>query len=170
MPVRTALAGAQTVGGTATSAYANSVAGGRIGYAETSTAQAVSAETDLTGLAVTVTIGANRAIRIEAHVPVGGYGAGTSGERGYVRIKEGTTEFSGDAVIENISSGIIINGTAKPSAISGHVDFPTPTAGAHTYKLTLQGLSTANANTSATTCPATTRPCYIAVYDDGPSF
>lgn len=170
MAARVTPAGNQVDGQPIPTAFGNGVAGGRIGYNSTTTAQAVSVETDLTTLSVTVTVNANRCIRVEGYVPIGGFGAGSADERSYVRIKEGSTEMTGDAVFERISSGSLINGVARPCAISGTSNFATPTAGSHTYKLTLEGLTTANATTAATTAPATTRPAWIAVWDDGPAF
>jgi hypothetical protein len=127
MPSRTAQAGLQTTGGAATSTYANSVAGGMIGYASTTTAQGVgAAETTLTGLSIAVTVNANRKIRIEGYVPIGGYGTGTVGERSYVRIKENVTEFTGAAVSEQVQNGSFIAGVARPCAISGLGNMPAP--------------------------------------------
>jgi hypothetical protein len=172
MPSRTAQAGLQTTGGAATSTYANSVAGGMIGYASTTTAQGVgAAETTLTGLSIAVTVNANRKIRIEGYVPIGGYGTGTAGERSYVRIKENVTEFTGAAVSEQVQNGSFIAGVARPCAISGIGNMPGPlVAGNHTFYLSLEGLSTSNTSVAATTAPATTRPAWIAVFDDGPAF
>ena len=169
MPSRTTPGGLQTAGTPIPVSFGNGVAGGWIGYNSTATAQSVSTETDLTNLSVQVTVNASRRILIVGYVPIGGYGAGSADERSYVRIKEGSTEFSGDAVWERISSGSLINGVAKPMALSGVGNFATPSAGIHTYKLSLECLTTANATTAGTTAPASTRPAWIAVFDVGPA-
>ena len=171
MPSRTTPSGLQAAGGVASAAgFANGIAGGLIGYNSTTSAQSVATETDLTNLSIQVTVNANRKILIVGYVPIGGFGTGAADERSIVRIKEGITELNQDAVTERLSNGSFITGVAKPMALSGTGNFSTPSAGLHTYKLSLEGLTTSNTTTACTTAPATTRPAWIAVLDVGPAF
>jgi hypothetical protein len=170
VPSRTASTGLQDPGEVATAVgFANSVMGGWIGYNSTTTAQSTATETDLTNLSIQVTVNANRRILIIGYVPIGGFGTGAADERSIVRIKEGITELNQDAVTERLSNGAFITGVAKPMALSGTGNFGTPGAGLHTWKLSLEGLTTSNTTTACTTAPAATRPAWIAVFDVGPA-
>jgi hypothetical protein len=170
MPSRTTAVGNFNSGDVLTDSHVDSLPGGWLGYASTTAAQSVgSAEGDLAGLAVTVTVNANRKLRITGYVPIGGFGAGTADERAIVRIKEGTTEFNQDAVVERMSGGTQIQGVANPVAVSGIGAFAIPAAGPHTYKLSLEGLSTGGASTATTTAPSPQRPAWILVEDIGPA-
>lgn len=130
-------------------------AGGQLGYAEVTANQTgITSETDLTGLSVAVTVGANRRIKItgQGHVT-----PQTSVGTCVGRIKEGATNLGrwagadGGTPIGNSSLEI-------GSAIL------TPSAGSHTYKLTLQKFTGGN---TVDLTAATGLPAFILVEDIG---
>lgn len=128
-----------------------------LGVLGTATATAnqggITAEVDLTGLSVAVTAGSARRLRIDVAVKAQ---SGISGDRLVGTIKEGTTEL-----------GQFMDFYLPAANVAGWgVGFAevTPTAGAHTYKATLQRFSgTGTANTIATASV----PARITVTDIG---
>lgn len=154
MAVRTAWNPA--VGDVITEANLEKLPGGWIGYAEVSANQAsISTETDLTGLSVTVTVGDSRRIRITG--------------RGIVSrtVADGVT-------LGQIKESTTVLGRWCQHSPSATTEFGnemgfcviTPSAGSHTYKLTLQrntgtGTVTLNAGTGS--------EASITVEDIGPA-
>ena len=155
MPVRTAYAGAAVTGEVLTAAKVNGLPGGWIGYAEVTADQGgITTEADLTGLTVTVTVGASRRLRIEVCTSVLSAAAADSGA---VSIKEGTTQFATRALV--FGKANTLEGLTCSAVI-------TPAAGAHTYKATFvrtTGSGTLIAGASAS------QPAYIFVEDVGPA-
>lgn len=98
-----------------------------IGYAEVTANQAgITTETDLTGLAVTVVVPAGgRRMKITACVRVN---VNTAGAETVVRIKEGATY---------MNAGQLTCGSSARGYRLFAMDISTPTAGTHTYKLSL---------------------------------
>lgn len=100
---------------------------GTLGYAQVTANQGtITTEQDLTGLTVTVTVVAGDRIRITAHVRVAATGGASDIPE--LRIKEGTTILALDRC--HFSTASIL------STLHGEVVL-SPTAGAHTYKLSL---------------------------------
>ena len=99
---------------------------GQIGYAQVIANQTgITVVTDLTGLSVTVSVGAGRAIKISCQI----IHSGTVADgRSQIGIKEGVTTLQ----LANFQRTSITGNTAVSSIII------TPTAGIHTYKLTQQ--------------------------------
>lgn len=157
MVSRTAQPGLQTTGGVASSLYANSVAGGWIGYVEKTDVQGpgFASETAVAGLTVTVTVNSSRRIEVRAYV----IGAGnTAGDLWAVLIKEGSTQLQIDRQINTIGNSATSQMTFRPSVIL------TPSAGSHTYFLTMtQSVATGN----ATVRGSATQPNWIMVVDLG---
>lgn len=122
------------------------------GYAQVTASQTpITAEVDLTGLTVTVTTVASRRYRITACVSV----AGTDTNTLAVAIKEGATK------LQDVS--ITLGATAQQDTLSGFVVL-TPSAGAHTYKLTMR--RAIGAGTSTMFAAADT-PAFILIEDIG---
>lgn len=129
---------------------------GWLGYAEVTASQAgISTETDLTSLTVTVTVAASRKIRITGHglvTPTSASGIYT----GY--IKESTTKLGrwagGGGATANFSqlheSAVIVT---------------SPSAGSHTYKLSLECTAAGTASLTAAAGAA----AFILVEDLGHS-
>lgn len=90
---------------------------------------AISGETALTGLSVTVTVTTGRRIRVSAYVPVFHNPGAASLSQDQLFIKEGATYLQSD--IANTAAATSRNGAFKP-----WVEL-TPTAGSHTYFLSL---------------------------------
>jgi hypothetical protein len=168
MAVRTAYAGTALTGDVYSAANHARMPGGWIGYAEVTANQAIQdadsggLETDLTGLSVAVTVGSNRRVRITGHAslqlddPLGNPSV-------IGRIREGATQRGVWADWDlNAASGLIFD-RARFSFEGGIV--LTPTAGAHTYKLTLQALAGADILLAA----AAGAPAWILVEDLGPA-
>lgn len=125
--------------------------GGTLGYAQAVASQLSigTTITDLTSLSVAVTVGESRRIRVSFSVPAQ---QKTSAGLMEVRIMEGATqlqrhlEHAGTAEFRSMVNSVIL----------------TPTAGAHTYKLS----AATSANTLDMIAGATT-PAYILVEDIG---
>lgn len=154
MPVRTPWD--PVTGDVMTEARLDTLPRGWLGYAEVTAAQTLTntaVETDMTGLTVTVTVGTNRRIRISAQ----GVLSRTVADGVTVgRIKEGGTELNRWA--QHSPSATTEFDNATGAAVL------TPTAGSHTYKLTLQRFSgTGNVTLNA----AATNPAFILVEDIG---
>lgn len=116
----------------------NSLPGGWIGHITRNTdSSLVTAETDLTGVTVAVTANSNRRIKISFDT---GYACSSgSGNRIGIRIKEGST------VLKWRLFAAATNGT---EAASFWV-IVTPTAGAHTYKVSIQAQDAGSVQTKA---------------------
>lgn len=140
MASRTAWTPGATVGEVFSAADAKSIPGGWIGYAEVTANQTLTntaVETDLTGLSVTVTVGASRKIRIRAQ----GIVSRTVADGVTIgRIKEGSTEL-GRWSQHAPSAATEFDAAAGDAVSSPGGVFATPSAGSHTYKLTLQRFS-----------------------------
>jgi hypothetical protein len=130
---------------------------GQLGYAQVTANQAtITTEVALTGLSVTVTVGANRSIRIVGSIR---FGATNIDNAAILRIKEGSTTLQ---IAEDVASRISsqVNTSLERSVIL------TPSAGAHTYLLSLaQSVGTGSVNLNA----GTTNPAFILVEDIGPA-
>lgn len=152
MSVRTAYAGTVADGDVYTASNHSRMPGGWIGYAEVTANQTgITAETDLTGLTVTVTVNTSRRIMVSAFVQVTRTVADGSTN---LFIKEGAAHLQeADPDAE----------TLWPVAVSVVL---TPSAGSHTYKLALaRGTGTGTVGITADTG----RPNYIYVTDVGPA-
>lgn len=159
MAVRTAWTPIAVSGELVEQADIRSIGGGAIGYAKTESNQNVATATitDLTNLSVAVTVGESRLIRLSASCLLS-RSVADGVTVGYFR--EGTTEFGRW-------------GQHSPSAAtefdwcSGWCLVVAPTAGTHTYKLSMNratgtGNSTLNASAGAA--------AWLLVEDIGPSF
>lgn len=127
---------------------------GALGVATvTSNQTGVTTEVDLTGMTVTVTVGAGRRIRISFTtllIPAGAVNTTAS-----VTIKEGATVLR--------ECFFLMNNVSAPVTATDSVVL-TPSSGSHTYKLTL---SRAVGAGSVETNAQSTRPAYILVEDIG---
>ena len=131
-----------------------SAPGGCLAYAErTSNQGSITAEADLTGLSVTVDIPANRRIRISATIEAQSTQAADVAR---LRIKEGSTA---------LQTGNFRLGTSGTpfSCSKDHVFVPS--AGEHTYKLSLERVGSGTVTMSA----ASGRAAFIMVEDLGPA-
>lgn len=138
-----------------TEARLDTLARGWLGYAEVTANQtiAVGTETDLTGLTLTLTLDANRKIKITGH---GLFNRSVADGISIARIKEGATELA--RFSQHSPSAATEFDQAEGAAVIA------PAAGAHTYKLTLQRFSgTGNAVLNAAVGSA----AFILVEDIG---
>lgn len=126
---------------------------GELGYAQVTADQAsISSLVDLTNLSVTVTVGAERRVRITAQARINNDGtAGTV--LGYIR--ESSTVLNLFAVNSVIASGFTL-------AHGSHI--LTPSAGSHTYKLSAEKAGSGSFTLDADA----TYPAFILVEDIGP--
>ncbi len=127
---------------------------GTLGYAEVTANQGgITSETDLTGLSVTVTVAANRRVRITAKTECA---SNNANDVAAFRIKEGAStleERTGPVMpLANVSVGVDTSVAV------------TPSAGAHTYKLSLARAVGAG---TLTMSAFATRKAYILVEDIG---
>lgn len=154
MPVRTAYVGTEAVGDVLTKANFDKLPGGWIGYAESSSTQTgITTEVDVTGCSVTVTVNANRRIRITGRVNTGA--SSVNDVNVYILIKESTTEVGRIAGMHSL--------TGRELTLYGSCVL-TPTPGAHTYKLTIQATGG-----SVATQNITNALNFILVEDLGPA-
>lgn len=124
-----------------------------LGYAQVTANQTgITAETDLTGLTTTVTVGSSRRVRITGYV---GFQKVTNTGIAALRIKESTTQLQ-DTFLDNLIANQV--GYLCSSVVL------TPSAGSHTYKLALAA-STATVSMTA----SATAPSFILVEDIGPA-
>lgn len=128
------------------------VAGGVLGYAQAVSDQTgITTETDLTTLSVTVTVGASRRIRVSSQLSP--YST-VAGDSVWGRIKEGATTLQ-------FSQATMNGAQAESTTITAIV---SPSAGAHTYKVSL----TRQGGTGSVTSQASsTAPAFICVEDVG---
>lgn len=152
MPVRTGYPGTHNAGDVLTSANFTKLPGGWIGYAEVTANQTgITTVTDLTGLSVAVTAGTNRRLKITGSIRV----TRTVAD-GYTTlyIRESST---------NLNFGVTLS-TLDFFCVAMAVI--TPTAGSHTYKLSLERTTgTGTVGIAA----AAANPNFILVEDIGPS-
>jgi hypothetical protein len=136
---------------TPTPAPSSGAPGSTLNYAEVVANQGTfTAETDLTGLAVTVTVPAGRRIRVSASTLM--LSSVLTDEVGLI-IKEGGTTLRGQQQIANAGSGA---NSFEPSVVL------TPSAGTHTYKLVGRR---ANGTGNVTMYASATNPAFILVED-----
>lgn len=135
---------------------ANNLPWGRLGHAEVSTNQgSITTETDLTNLAVAVTVGSGRYIRITAYVHLE---SSVSGDNISLFIKEGSTYHhlhQKTHAVAGLSSGSYASCILAPSS------------GSHTYKLSA-GRSY-GATGTITLAATSDREAFILVEDIGPA-
>lgn len=138
---------------TATPATASGAPSSTLGYAEVTANQTgITTETDITGLSTTVTVSAGRRIRITGYTIIASSVA-TDSIR--TSIKEGATLLNFSEIKADASGG----GSGQVASVSVVI---SPSAGAHTYKLTLQRVSGTG---SVQTIAGSTFPNYILVED-----
>jgi hypothetical protein len=126
---------------------------GKLGYAEiTGNQGSITTEVALTGLTKTVTVGSGRSVRITASVNVAPSDTTTGAK---LRIKEGTTTLrqlgmprQDAAVVDTIEGSIVVD----------------PSAGDHTYHLTLEADRSGGGSLTAYGNPG---PSFILVEDIG---
>lgn len=132
----------------------NKMPNGLIGYATTTSTQTgISSVTDLTSLSVTVTANTSRLFKITAYVVVFQQ---TSTGTVTLSIKESATTLGAGQKAVVASNAAIMHVTTLVTA---------PSAGSHTYKLTL-ATSAGTVDTSSSAA----QPAWIMVEDVGPSF
>jgi hypothetical protein len=130
---------------------------GVLGYAEVTANQTgITTEADLTGLSVSVTVAAGRRIRVTGQVR---YGGTTSDDVATLRIKEGTISIQTAQLLVSRATG-----QANPTLTTAVV--LTPSAGSHTYKLSLERpIGTGNMQLVA----SSNSPAFILVEDIDPA-
>lgn len=122
-----------------------------LAYAEVTANQgSITTEVDLTSLTVTVTVPAGRRIRLSGFCRAAS--AGASGDRAEFRIKEGAT------VLQISDTGVDV-ATATYGCFVEVIILPT--AGTHTYKLSLERFGTGTITMNA----GATFPAYIMAED-----
>lgn len=151
---RDSWSGTVSAGDVITAANLNNVAGGWIGLGVTTSDQTgITSETDLTDLAVTINTEGNRVLLFSFVTRV----ARTVNDgQTIVRFKESTT---------TLQSAVLTPASASAGDTVSAFYFASPSAGSHTYKLTLQQSS--GTGTSGITANANT-PSYLLVQDVGP--
>ena len=129
-------------------------AGGQLGYAEAVANQAgITTIVDLTSLSVAVTVGTGRRVKLTGFLPSVACTAADNTMQ--LKIQEGAT------VLVSVDHG---NPTANTGDFMRAERILSPSAGAHTYKLTLArvvGAGSLNVNASATS------PAFVLVEDIG---
>lgn len=168
MPSRTAYAGTALTGDVYTAANHARMPGGWIGYAEVTADQALQdadsggLKTDLTGLSIAVTVGATRRIRVTGSA-VFAIDDPLANPSLIAYIQEGATILAPFAVWDlNAASGLIFD---RASLSFERSVILTPSAGAHTYKLTAWATAGADMILDASAA----QPAYILVEDLGPA-
>lgn len=127
--------------------------GGTLGYAQVIASQVgITAAVDLTGLTVTVTVGAGRRIRITGFGLI--YGSVVDAIPG-VQIFEGATALT-------IVGRHIVTTANTTTTFTGSVVL-TPSTGVHTYKLVMSNAGGGNVSLDA----SSTYPAFILVEDIG---
>jgi hypothetical protein len=128
-----------------------------LGYAQVTanqTAMATGTEVDATGLAVTVTVSANRYIRISTNLMLQ---RSVADNVTVAYIKEGATYLQ--------VMGLRQTTAAIDETLSGSIVIDSPSAGSHTYKIATDRSGTGTRQITANA----TRPAFILVEDIGPS-
>lgn len=150
---------APAVGEVLTAANLAKMAKGWIGLNSVTANQgSITSEADLTGLSLTVTIEANRMYKITGYVAA--VLCNTADNRVRLRIKEGATVLQTAELVTRVF-------TATSSGyLMAEVTLVAPSAGSHTYKLTMlrdQGSGT------VTMVAGTGQEAFILIEDIGPS-
>lgn len=129
------------------------LAASTLGYAQVTANQTGigTTVTDLTGLSVTVTVTASRRIRVTGYIPVQQQ---TNGRLVTAYVREGSTTLN-DYLLA-------IDGTASLFGTIPAAVVLTPSAGSHTYKLSL-----ATSGDTVNMIAASGRPAFILVEDIG---
>jgi hypothetical protein len=153
---RTSEVGNQDPGEVATAAFADSLPGGWLGYAEITADQSgITSLADITGLSQAVTVNSDRRIKITVH---GRIQTTSATDRNSVVIREGSTQLQ--VVYDAIPDSV------NPSeAFEGSVIL-TPSAGSHTYKVSAQRVTGTG---TVTFGAAATAPAFILIEDIGPA-
>lgn len=125
---------------------------GRLGYNQRTTAMAALTAETTVGVDVTVTVPANRLIRLDAYIRSVNGSANPNGG-GFVRIKEGATVLN--------EAQVTINGSNIGHAVSLSRTIQ-PTAAAHTYGLYVAGSGTVTVQADPT------YPAWLEAWDMGP--
>lgn len=158
MVTRVAFPGAVAVGSTHDAADDNKMPGGWIGYNEVSANQSsITSEVDLTGLSVTVTVNTSRRIKITGFLPA--VLSDVVANRVRLRIKESTTTLQ---TAEIVTQTFVATSAGSLEAVV----VLTPSAGSHTYKLSLQR---DQGSGNVTMVASSTQLASILVEDVGPS-
>lgn len=154
MASRTAYVSTEVDGDILTAANFDKLPGGWIGYVEATANQTtITTEADLTSLSVTVTAGTTRRLRLTGKV---NFTSTVANDGAKLRIKESSTVLNAaDNATPTGAGGVFIFASAVI----------TPSAGSHTYKLTLArtGTGTLTMNASAT------EAAYLLIEDIGPA-
>jgi hypothetical protein len=138
---------------TPTPAVGTGAPGSTLGYAEKTANQSITnTQTDVTGLAATVTVPAGRRLRISAFAEIQNTQAAVN--YAAMRIHEGATQLQEDVVPLGVTGANQQYGTCTPSVVV------TPSAGVHTYNV-----KAAVQNTGGTLLAGATAPAYILVED-----
>lgn len=162
MASRTAQAGLQTTGGVASSTYANSVAGGCIGYVTRNTStSAVTSTTlaDITGVSITFSANANRLLELEFWA-TSAANSDTS-TYGKVAIVEGSN------VLVSSTTGLSAAGVGTGPAVTAKYLWRGPSSGSHTVKAQVAKNTGAG---SVTIVADVDREMFLKVTDLGPNF
>jgi hypothetical protein len=156
--VRVAQAGLQTAGGLATSTFANSLPGGWIGFVERTTDLTGVVGSAVTVASVTVTVNTSRRIKISGNICT--WISTVNGDRIQVAIVEGITQ------LQVGRSQVQLAGIATENPVFLQC-IETPTAGTHTYALTV----VRNGGTGSITVSGdnSNQSTYIMVEDVGPA-
>lgn len=154
MATRTAMPATIVTGDVWTTTIIDRVPGGWIGDVEVTANQgSITTEADLTGLSLTVTVNTSRRIKISAAITMQN---GTNSNGAILRIKESSTVLKECAKV-NVSNAVGEN-------MSTHVVI-TPSAGSHTYKVSLTNLIGGTVVMTA----SGTNPASLLVEDIGPA-
>jgi hypothetical protein len=152
MVVRTTPVGGALAGAQGAASQLNGAAGGWIGYAQVVAQQSsITSVVDLTGLSVTVTVGASRRLLITGYVQLAQQASSGLAE---MDIYEGSTQLA----------RTYVNVAASGFAVVLASVVLTPSTGAHTYKL--RALTSAGSLVINAEPP---NPAYILVQDIGPA-
>lgn len=166
MATRTTNPGTADPGEVATSAFANSLPGGWLAYVEKTSNQSFQdqssggTETDVSGLSATVTVNTNRRIRITGSATVQ-LDDPTGIMLAYGRIMEGASPLGHWCKVGLANASLTDDAEVKAE---GSVVL-TPSAGAHTYKLTML----ASGGTDLIIAASATDAAWMLIEDVGPA-
>jgi hypothetical protein len=133
------------------------VAFGTLGYAQlTATQTPITTVVDVTNCAVTVFVAPSRRIRITGQGPAQ---STVAGDHSLGRIKEGATNLG---VWYYLTHQVVTRDTNQNGSV-----VLTPSAGSHTYKLTMERAGAASGDISI--AATATNPAFILVEDIGPA-
>lgn len=135
---------------------------GLLGYAEVVTSQSsITDGTDITGLQTTVTVGANRRIKITVFTVGMQATTGAETDTWRITIREGGSQLTARLIFGFVASGYISWGGTTQRIL-------TPSAGAHTYKVTITRV-TGSTGSLTHVANGATETAFIAVEDIGPA-